>query len=262
MMKLQITRPPLSVFLVPPVLLQLSSSCVCAPHAPSSADRGPAGRDRYPLSLPDHPSLEPLCALASRGQVATCHPSAQGRWSRKVSYLCPLWPQPGPRPGEEWPGSTCWTGVGVGLRPLAPARWGPQNQCRSPRCPWVCLAGVSSAAAHGAGRRKALIRLIEIWGPRPALSLTSLGPWLRLDWPPRPEASFIQGSSVRPLRSRPSAQPAAPPCWLRRPLPAARTPAHPPAGPTPACPARSPQIWEIWAPGCLGGQTSWPHLSL
>lgn len=112
MIKLQITCPPLSVFLVPPVLLCHLSMFVCPPSSP--ADPGPAKSDRHPLSLPDHLSLELLCALATRGQGRHLSPflsRALGQEDQlafpSVATACPVARRGTARQQASWTASLC-----------------------------------------------------------------------------------------------------------------------------------------------------------
>lgn len=85
----QIIYPIFSLLLMAPISLQLSSTFVFDPES-SSADPSPAGSNRYPPPIPDHLSLETLCALGSpNSNFDTRHSSSlgSGPWGRRMGQF-------------------------------------------------------------------------------------------------------------------------------------------------------------------------------
>lgn len=203
---------------------------VCPPSSP--ADPGPAKSDRHPLSLPDHLSLELLCALATRGQgrhLSLFLSRALGQEDQlafpSVATAC------GPERNGQAAGQLDGEFVS-GPVPSLPPAGGPRTKAGNPVAHGSAWQGCLVLWPMGAGRRKALIRLIQIWGPRPALSPNFPGALAQAGLAPPPRSLLHPGRLGSALSE---------------------------AGPAPCRPAPSAQIW---APSCPGGQTSLPHLSL
>ena len=128
------------------------------------------------------------------------------------------------------------------------------------RCPWPCLAGVPSVAADRDRQKEIAIRLIKIWGPRLDPPPLSWGPGSGWTGSPTLKPPSSKASSTRPLRGRPSALPAVPPCQLPEGSQHRRLLTSPEHGPI-----RAPVLHPYWP--CLSraatslGSGSLLHLS-